>query len=42
MSAVINSVECRHGAQFRSNLLPEEFPQLFAQPVYGETRAINN
>ena len=24
-------VECRHGAQFGANLLPEEFPQLFAQ-----------
>ena len=24
-------------AQFRANLLPEEFPQLFAQPVYRET-----
>src|SRR4029077_174961 len=39
MSAVINStfVECRHGTQFRANLLPEEFPQFFAQPVDGET-----
>ena len=30
-------VECRHGAQIGANLLPEEFPQLFAQPVYRET-----
>jgi hypothetical protein len=27
----------RHGAQFRTNLLPEEFSQLFAQPVDRET-----
>ena len=30
-------VERRHGAQFRANLLAEEFPQFFAQPVDCET-----
>jgi hypothetical protein len=34
MSAVINStLLSRHGAHFRANLLPEKFPQLFAQSV---------
>ena len=39
MSAVINStlLSAATARSSGSNLLPEEFPQLFAQPVYCET-----